>query len=221
MTWRIKSNDRVTLMRKKIVIFDFDGTLADTLGISVDVYNEIAPLFGCRIVRENEIECLRKKRLHEFAKEYGVSRIKIPFLLFLARRKMLKGVEKTKPFSGINDVLRDMKSRDLEMGILTSNCQRNVEVFLRSNEMENIFDFVHCEKSIFGKDKALKKLCAERNMDLSSVVYVGDEIRDIEAMKKIQVPIIAVGWGFNSVSVLRECNPDYLVNAPEKILECL
>jgi phosphoglycolate phosphatase len=51
------------------------------------------------------------------------------------------------------------------------------------------------------------------------VIYVGDETRDIEAARKIQIQVIAVSWGFNSREVLAEQKPDFLISHPSQLIE--
>ena len=53
----------------------------------------------------------------------------------------------------------------------------------------------------------------------SNVLYVGDEVRDIEAAKKAGIRIAAVTWGYNSKKALEAYKPDYLVTKPEELLQ--
>jgi phosphoglycolate phosphatase-like HAD superfamily hydrolase len=53
------------------------------------------------------------------------------------------------------------------------------------------------------------------------VIYVGDEIRDIEAAKRSKIPVISVTWGFNGTAILQQYQPDYLVHKPQEIIQLL
>jgi phosphoglycolate phosphatase-like HAD superfamily hydrolase len=59
------------------------------------------------------------------------------------------------------------------------------------------------------------------NLSSEEVIYVGDETRDIEASKKINIKVIAVSWGFNSGEVLAKHNPDFLIHKPSELIEVL
>ena len=49
------------------------------------------------------------------------------------------------------------------------------------------------------------------------MIYIGDEVRDIEAMKKAQVDLITVSWGWNSHELLVSHNPKVLINSVEQL----
>jgi phosphoglycolate phosphatase len=55
-------------------------------------------------------------------------------------------------------------------------------------------------------------------MRSKDVLYIGDELRDFQACKKLDVPIIAVTWGYDSISLLSNASPDFLVREPRDII---
>lgn len=115
------------------------------------------------------------------------------------------------------EALRDLKARGYRLGILTSNLQENVEAFLETEELQDLFEFVRAGITVFGKSRSIRR--ALRTLDLSpaEVIYLGDETRDIEAAHRSRVWAIAVGWGFNSRSALLKLRPDALVDSPQEI----
>jgi len=133
---------------------------------------------------------------------------------------MAKEVTSCKPFSGLVEALKTLKEKGFSLGILTSNFQKNVELFLKKNNLE-IFDFIYSDNSPFllGKGDKLKKLIEKNHWRQDEVVYVGDETRDVEAAKKAGVKIISVSWGFNSKKILQKQQPDFLINKPEELKE--
>ena len=123
-------------------------------------------------------------------------------------------------------VIEETKSRifkklneDYKLGIVSSNSEENIRIVLRRYKIENLFEFVYSSSSIFGKHLVLKRMCKKYKINPNSIIYIGDEDRDIIAAKKAKIKIIAVTWGFNSEKLLKEEKPDYLVNAPKEILE--
>jgi phosphoglycolate phosphatase-like HAD superfamily hydrolase len=87
--------------------------------------------------------------------------------------------------------------------------------------MQDLFSFIYSETSLFSKDKSIRKLMKQNNLNLDEILYVGDETRDIEASKKIHIKVIAVTWGFNSGEVLAKHNPDFLIQQPSELIEIL
>ncbi len=202
------------------VIFDFDGTVTEILGYGLDIVNQLADEFGFRKVRREEIEKLRDLKVRELAKEFGIPLIKIPMVAKRAHALVKEDMEKLAPAPGMKAALGKLHLKGYGLGILTSNSKENVEEFLKNNNLE-FFDFVYSSSSIFGKAGKMKKLMRNHNLSPENVVYVGDEIRDIDAAKKSGVRIISVGWGFNSEKSLRAQNPDFVVSKPEELVVVL
>ena len=205
----------------KTIIFDFDGTLADTLPFTFKKIIEIAR----RLKLSNQsdqliLEEIRSKSYRQLMKEYKLSWLKLPWLLSITRqmqKELTKVIEKQRLFSGMRSALQELRRRNIRLGILTSNIKENIDRFLRAKNIM-IFDYIHCEKNILGKDRALINLIKKNSLKKDEVVYVGDEIRDIDACKKAGVKIIAVTWGFNTKKVLENHQPDYIINKPREIL---
>ncbi len=216
-------NSQLRKMNKtmKTIIFDFDGTIANTLDAVVNIYNDIAPKYNCKPVKHKDRKKLQAKRPQEFLKNYGVNHLKLFFLVIHTRRKLRNEIGNIKPIIGITQALKELKIAGFNLGIMTSNSKINVNIFLEMNGIKNIFDFIYTSKNIFGKDKTINQLLKNHKIRKDSVVYVGDETRDIEAARKVGIPIVAVSWGFNAREILALSEPDKIIDNPKKMLECL
>ncbi len=199
-------------MNNKTIIFDFDGTIADTLTAGITIYNKIAPEFHYATIKPEDIPVLKSKKPQEIVKQYGISKFMIPKLALKIKKDLKKEMRHIKVFPGMHELLIDLRKDRYRLGIMTSNTKENVEVFLEAHDMQDIFEFIYSGKNIFGKSKILKRVIKEEEIDEKQACYVGDETRDIEATKKIHLPIISVSWGFNSRSALEKMEPDYLVD---------
>ncbi len=206
---------------KKVIIFDFDGTLGDTLPMFIDIYNEIAIDFGFQKVKKEDVEKFRDMKLQKIFDELKISKIKLPILIRKCRKKIKKEIINVKPIEGITEMIKELKSKGYVLGILTSNTKDNVKIFLDNNEMNEYFDFVYSAKNIFGKDKVLSKILKRYNLCTNEVIYIGDEVRDIEASKKIRVRVIGVSWGFNSTKALLNAKPDVVINQTTELIKYL
>lgn len=183
-------------MPKKI-IFDFDGTLADTFDQQVKLIKEIRPETS-----QKEINRFREVGAMALVKE-----MKLPLSQLIAMTNKIslrheEVVKKAKAFTGIKRLIADLRKKQIRVEVLTSNRSKNVKIWLEDKGI--VVDKVIGGIGIFGKDKKLKTLKGD-------FIYVGDEIRDIEACRKVGVKIIAVSWGFNSKKALMKAKPDYLV----------
>lgn len=205
-------------MSDPVLIFDFDGTIADTYHYIVSISNKLAPEFKFSEIDLSEVDALRDKTAKEVVQYLKVPVLKIPAILARGKKEFHKGISNIKPIAGLKDVLHQMKALGLRMGILSSNAAENIESFLENHSLK-IFDFTQSTSKVWSKNTSLQRLIAKRGFDKDSVFYIGDESRDIAAARKSGVNSVAVSWGYNSARTLEAHNPDVLVATPEDLLD--
>ena len=199
------------------IVFDFDGTIADSMKVLISIFNKLAKEYGFQKVDEKEVEKFRNKEAKDALKMMKIPVYKLPFFAKKIREELNKKIDKLKPVKGIEIVLGKLHKKNIQMGILTSNSEANVKKFFKKNKID-FFDFIYAGSSIFGKGRVLKKLLKDKKLSGDRVIYVGDETRDIDAARKCKVKVISVGWGFNTAEVLKKSNPDWFVDEPKDIL---
>jgi phosphoglycolate phosphatase len=208
----------------KVIIFDFDGTIADTYDTFVEIVNELSGEFGCDPVNETDLERLKHLSSMEIVKEAKIPLIKIPFILKRVKIELAKRTDKLTPIEGIQNCLCTLKEQEYQLGIITSNSKENVTAFLDNNQLTDTFDFIYSGTTLFGKHKVINQVLKHYHLSPDEVMYVGDETRDIQSAKKSKVVMVAVGWGFNSPQALAKYHPDFLIDQPQglvKIVESL
>lgn len=208
-------------MSVKVIIFDFDGTIADTLDAIVNITNRLATTYGYKATKPEELAQIRNMSSREIVKQSKISVFKLPFLLRRIKLELQNDIQQIKPILGIQESLIRLKKEGILLGIITSNSEENVKAFLEKNDMKDLFSFIYSERTLFSKDKALSKFIKRNNLMPEQVIYVGDETRDIEASKKINVKVVAVSWGFNSKEALARQNPDFLINKPSELVDLI
>jgi phosphoglycolate phosphatase len=196
----------------KYIVFDFDGTLADTF----EIMKEIA-ISEFEDISDKDFELLRDEGIKGMIKRKNIHILDLPRLVLRCTSKM-KDNNNVKLFPEVLESVRTL-SESYKLGIVSSNSEENITKILKKHNVQNLFDFILSKSSIFGKDKVLKTMCAKYQISPSEVVYIGDEDRDIIAAKKIKIKNIAVTWGYNSEKKLKEVNPDYIVNTPRDIFK--
>lgn len=208
-------------MTQKVIIFDFDGTIADTVDALVGIANRLAAEFGYAQITPEQLTLLRNFSSREIIKYSGVSLIKIPFLVKKVKSELKNKIHELQPIPGIKEALLELQQSDYKLGIITSNSRDNVTAFLKINDLDGLFEFIYSGVTIFGKTNIINSVMKQKQFKPEFVIYVGDETRDIEASKKANIRVIAVTWGFNSPEILLKQNPDFLINHPREILEVL
>lgn len=208
-------------MTQKVIIFDFDGTIADTVDALVSIANSLAEKFSYIPITQEELALLRNLNSREIIKYSGISVLKIPFLVKKVKSELKSKIKELKPILGIKEALVLLNNKGYRLGIITSNSQDNVTDFLKANDLDSLFDFVYSGVTIFGKTTIINNVLKQKQIKPQEVIYVGDETRDVEASKKANIKVIAVTWGFNSQEVLAKQNPDFLIHEPHELLEVI
>jgi HAD superfamily hydrolase (TIGR01549 family) len=204
----------------KVIIFDFDGTLADTIDILLSITNRLSAEFGFKSATKEELAQLSNLNSWQILQYSGISIFKFPLLIRRLKAELHSEVPHIQLFPGIKEVLLELKKRGFQLGIITSNSRENVLGALEKNGLQDTFTFIY-SGSTFGKHKVINKWLRIENIHTEKVVYVGDEIRDIDAAKKTGIKVIAVGWGFNSQEALAAQNPDFLIERPQELIEIM
>lgn len=206
-------------MKKKIVIFDFDGTIANSFPITKQIVINIANRYGFNKPTNNQMNLYLTKQYKTLIKELNIPLYKIPFLLQAGRKEMFKLMQQVNIFPGIKQLINQLINNHIEVGILTSNSIENVQILIKKYKLP--IKIIHSELNLFGKYRALNRLIEQYNWIKNQVIYVGDEVRDIEACKKAKIDIIAVSWGFNEKALLNKSHPTFIADHPDDIYKYL
>jgi len=202
------------------IVFDFDGTIADTLETVIQISYRIARELGYESLCQLDVEQIRHLGFRERIQLTGLSFWKLWFVMRKVNKSLKSEIQKLKPFDGIKEVIVELKKRGYKVGIITGNSKENVTQFALANEMEHLFDCLY-SATLFGKDRVIRKLLRQEAIEPQQLIYIGDETGDIEAAQKTGVKSIAVSWGFNTPHALAAQNPDYLIQQPQEILDIL
>lgn len=200
------------------LLFDFDGTIGDTLEVIRQLAHKWIPGEKLDILADHKLEDLRGKSAIDAVQSIGIPMFKLPVILGWIQSRLYRSMNDIDIFPHMADTLQTLHTTHT-MGIVTSNSRANVELFLKKNNLHDVFSFVHSGKSIFGKHLILKRVLKEYNFHPEKTMYIGDEVRDIDAAHKAGLRVISVTWGFNTTKILRKNNPDFLVHTPKELLE--
>lgn len=203
---------------KPLLIFDFDGTLAQTLETGIAIFNEIAEEYGLKPVTMEEAHELRKLHTRALLDRLGVSRLMAVKLAAHIRKLLHERMDQVKLIPNVADAIRELKEEDFRMGILSSNSAENVRMFLHRYELDDCFSFIEAGVSLFGKPQRIRNLLRKIKVPSSETMYVGDETRDMEASRKAKVCGLAVCWGANGREAMLTEGPEFCVETPDEMV---
>jgi phosphoglycolate phosphatase len=200
----------------RLIIFDFDGTLADSADWMIRTLNDIAGQFGLRRVERAEVEMLRGRSSAEIIRHLGVPVWKLPMIAAEMRRRVSAEVDRIDVFAGVGEMLRTLDERDKKLAIVSSNSEENVRRVLGAENAARI-DAFDCSAAMFGKARKLRAVMRALQMTPQQTLYVGDETRDIEAAREVNAASGAVAWGYAKPEILAHFAPTLTFGAMQEI----
>lgn len=176
------------------MIFDLDGTVADTLPVCVESFRvvfedhhqrpypdeEITRLFGVteegmiRQVLGDGWEAGHRRYLDEYARRHDAVRA---------------------PFAGIVPVLDELRQRGVRVGMVTGKGTGSTRISLRELGLEGRFDPIECgsaEGAI--KPAGIRAIVTAWRLSPAEVAYIGDTAYDMEAAAEVGVVALGAGW---------------------------
>lgn len=200
------------------LIFDFDGTIADTLDAIVRITNRIAPEYGYSPTTPEKLRYYQSLSTQEMLKQSEIPLFRLPFLLRRVRREMGTELETVPIASELAPTLRELVERGHHLTIMSSNSRNNIEKFLIRYELRDVFDSIQAGVGLLSKGRVLKRIVQRGSLDFSQVIYVGDETRDVDASHQIGILVAAVTWGFSSREALAKQKPGFLIDHPRQLI---
>lgn len=188
-------------MRYQLLIFDFDGTLADTMGWFQQIMDLAAQEHGFSRIDPARIDEYRGLDARTLMKRLGVPLWKLPAITATMRREMTKHIDEVRLFDGVEDTLMGLRKVGIRTAIVSSNARANIERVLKP-KFTAMIDHFDCGASVFGKRKHLRATLKAIPMPRDQVLCIGDEIRDAEAAASLKLDFVGVGWGYATPEAL-------------------
>ena len=213
--WKIRN----IINPMSLILFDFDGVLADTLADMLRFAQEVCDELGVKhTVVQTDLSELEVMSFATFGRACETPEELVDEFV---RRCTRKFAEKKSPpaiFNGLGEVVRKLAESHV-LAVVTGNTEENVRAFLQEHGLEG------CVRAVYGVDmpgsKVDKILMAKSQFaaEGETVFMVGDSLSDVRAARQAGVKSIAVSWGHQSVGMLVRAVPDHVVRLPEELIE--
>jgi phosphoglycolate phosphatase len=198
----------VSFGRYRLVVFDFDGTLADSFPWFAGVINGVADRYGFARIAEHETETLRGMDARGIVRHLRIPAWKLPLITRHMHRLAARDIAGIPLFPGVPDLLADLEGAGLCLGIASSNREATIRRALGPSARR--FSHFACGASLFGKARRLRALIRDAGRAPSEVLYIGDEIRDHQAATEAGCAFGAVSWGYTRADALAARTPAHL-----------
>jgi len=198
----------------KALAFDFDGTIANSFHVFV---HGVESALKRKPFTPEEVEELRQYSARDVVRVLKIRWWRLPFLLAKGTREIDRHQDNITIFPAMTEVLTALHRQGYKLYIVSSHSKKGIELFLERYGLASTFDHIYGKAGLFGKPRALKRLRTQFNYLASDCVFVGDEIRDIEAAKKAGMRCVSVSWGFNTAASLTANSPNAIIAKPTEL----
>ena len=201
----------------RLAIFDFDGTLADSLPWFRASFQDMITRFDLAPVRDDEVEGLRGMSAREIMARLNVSMWQLPAIVSDMRKRKLAAASEISLFSGIPAMLDELRRRNIKTAIVSSDSEASVRQVLGPHD--SLIDRFDCGAAMFGKHWKFRRVARKLGAKPSETICIGDELRDIEAAKAAGMDSGAVTWGYALPAALQAAGPTHLFNSIEDMMQ--
>jgi phosphoglycolate phosphatase len=206
-------------MRHRLVLFDFDGTLADSLDWFLGVFDQVADRFGYRRLAPGDRERLRGLETRAILRDLGVPTWKLPLIAGHLRELVARDIASIHLFPGAAAMLDALAVGGIRLAVVSSNSEENVRGVLGA-AARHVERFA-CGASLFGKAAKVRAVLSATRADPRAALLIGDEARDVAAARDVGIDSAAVAWGYADPAFLRSLSPTLFFERMEDIAPAL
>ncbi len=196
--------------KSKIIFFDFDGVIVDTLDMCARIIYEKNPfpdvVDHIRQVSEGNVtEQLRKLYAQ------GRYRWDLEF-----HTKYSDQLQLLAPVAGIEDVVKNLHG-EYDLSIVSSSQTDPIRSFLEKHNLYTHFEDIDGVDVHHRKTEKMSSQLQKRGLGKDDCVFVTDTLGDILEARELGIPTIGVTWGYHPAETLQKGNPHTIVHAPSDI----
>jgi len=200
---------------KKVLIFDFDGVIADTLSIHVQIYDQLSKKFGLKLIKTpEEYADIFDTNFYYALGDLGLPKEHIDDFLASWKKLFHQEFKNIPLYHGIKNAVQVL-AKDNEMCIVSANSSKLLRLFLNSRDISDFSTILGGEE---GKSKVSKLRSLKEKYPNHDYYYITDTVGDIIEANEAKVKSVAVTWGFHNREKLVKENPDYAVDSVEELL---
>ncbi len=206
-----------------LIIFDYDGVLADTLDDLLQFGQEACNKLGVKhLVRKDDLANLEVMSFVTYGRACGVPEHLVHEFVQICLNCFAAKKSPPTIFNGLSNIIRHFAANHA-IAVVTTNSSQNVNAFLIKHGLAG---FIHAVYGVDLPGSKAQKISLARDRLLAdtkkeSVFMVGDSLSDIYAAKEAYVTSVAVTWGHQSLEYLLRGNPDYVVAYPQNLIEVI
>ena len=204
-----------------LILFDYDGVLADTLDDLVSIGQEVCNELGVmHTVTPHDLNILEVMSFSTYGRQLEVPESLVNEFVCRSLDKFAQKESPPEIFNGLADVIRELSASHV-LGIVTTNSALNVNLFLAKHGLGNCFQVIYGVDTPGTKMEKISIAQIQFAAKNEAVFMIGDSLSDIRAAWEAGVISIAVGWGHQTLERLQNAKPHAVVHTPLEIKEVI
>ena len=212
--------------RFDLIIFDWDGTLVDSVDWIVHCIQQAAAEYGCPIP-----EPQAAKDIIGLSIENAIGQLfpdidntlRTQVIAHYANTFFSRQISRDDLFPGVYPMLRQLKDQGFRLAIATGKKTAGLSRAIEATGVADLFDATRCSDQTASKPDPLmlEEIIGELNADRRKTLMVGDSAHDLQMANNAGIAAIGVTCGAHSASTLRQYQPLMCLNYPTELLEHL
>ena len=212
------------LAGKKLIIFDWDGTLMDSIGLIVESMHIAGEAHGFRTTDQAVKDIIGLSLMHgiEILYPQASNTQKLAIQQSYAEY-YIPNSHRTPFFAPIENMLLTLKQQDKQLAVATGKKRKGLDRVLEASASHHYFTITRCADESGSKPdpQMLRDILDYTKQSISQAVFIGDSIYDIQMANRLGMTSIAVNYGTASSSELAAEQPTYQVDTPQELVALL
>lgn len=209
---------RVDIMKNKLVAFDYDGVIADTLQANIRLINKIFEIMNFnKKIEESHFHKATEVSFKAIVDTVGFPMDKFDEFYSIVQDIGKSIIDETTLFDGVKELLDEL-SKECHLVIVSNNNAQNIVIpGAKKNGIDTYFEAITGADFGLNKVERINKYCNDFSIDKENAYMIGDGINDITAGNEAGVNSIAVCWGYQGIDILQQYNPTFIAKTVRDI----
>lgn len=212
------------MRRPKVLLFDFDGTITNSLpAVGAAVIETLKSYGQYDHTLEEMRKCIGPPLSHSFTTFFGLAPEQAVEAEQIYREHHKNFHDRYAPYDGVSDALYALHEAGFRLAVATSKRESSAVSILERLGTYHLFDLVAgaVDGVRSGKAEVIRHVLDTLDASPDEMLMIGDRLYDVEGAAAFGIPTLGVLWGFGTKEELMEAGAFATVETPSEMVEFL